>query len=56
MVLNKIRDKYLMEIYLKIERKYNINSVKEKIKAAYLEALRKKSFSQVEFITDVDPY
>ena len=55
-IVNKIRDKYLMEIYLKIERKYNINSVKEKIKAAYLEALRKKDFTQVEFITDVDPY
>ena len=55
-IISKIRDKYLMEIYLKIERKYDINAVKHKIKGAYMEALRKKDFTQVEFITDVDPY
>lgn len=54
--INKIRDKYLMEIYLKIERKYSIVAVKQKIQNAYLEALKKKDFGAVEFVTDVDPY
>ena len=55
-VINKIRDKYLMDLFLKIERKYKMEAVKEIISKAYLEMLKKKEFSVVEFVTDVDPY
>ncbi len=55
-VINKIRDRYLMDIFLKIERKYNINAVKAKISAAQIELLKEKRYSNVELIVDVDPY
>jgi primosomal protein N' (replication factor Y) len=55
-VINKIRDKYLMEIFLKVERKYKIEAVKDIIQSAYLEILKAKTYSSVEFIYDVDPY
>lgn len=55
-IINKIRDKYLMEIYLKVEKKYKIEAVKGIISAAYIELLKTKEYSSVEFIYDVDPY
>ena len=54
--INKIRDKYLMDIFLKVERKYKTEAVKNIIQQAYLELLKKKKFSNAEFIYDVDPY
>ncbi len=55
-VINKIRDKYLMDIFLKVERKYKAEAVKSLIQQAYLELLQKKEYSSVEFVYDVDPY
>ncbi|WP_139135159.1 primosomal protein N' [Roseivirga sp. 4D4] len=55
-LINKIRDKYLMDIYLKVERKYKIEAVKDIIKAAQMELLKKKEFASVEVIVNVDPY
>ncbi len=55
-LINKIRDKYLMEVYLKIERKYKIEAVKDIIKSAQMELLKKKEFASVEVIVNVDPY
>lgn len=55
-IINKIRDKYLMDIFLKVERKYKVEAVKTIIQKAYLELLQKKEYSSVEFIYDVDPY
>lgn len=54
--INKIRDKYLMDIFLKVERKYKTEAVKNIIQQACLELLQKKKFSNAEFIYDVDPY
>jgi primosomal protein N' (replication factor Y) len=55
-LINKIRDKYLMDLFLKVEKKYSMDAVKEKIKAAKLAMLHQKQFSKVEIIADVDPY
>ncbi len=55
-VINKIRDKYLMDLFLKIERKFNIQSVKQKISQAQIELLKEKRYSSIELIIDVDPY
>jgi primosomal protein N' (replication factor Y) len=55
-VINKIRDKYLMEIFLKVEKKYKTEAVKEVIAKAYLELLKTKEYGPVDFIYDVDPY
>lgn len=55
-VINKIRDKYLMEIFLKVEKKYKTEAVKEVITRAYLELLKTKEYGPVDFIYDVDPY
>ena len=55
-LINKIRDKYLMDLFLKIEKKYSIEAVKEKIKEAQLTMLQLKQFNKVEIIADVDPY
>ena len=55
-LINKIRDKYLMEVYLKIERKYKIEAVKDIIKSAQMELLKKKEFASVEVVINVDPY
>lgn len=53
--INKIRDKYLMDIFLKVERKYKTEAVKKIIQQTRLELLKKKKFSNAEFIYDVDP-
>ena len=55
-LINKIRDKFLMDIFLKIERKYKIDAVKELIKKAQLELLKSKELKSAEVIVDVDPY
>ncbi|OEK05550.1 primosomal protein N' [Roseivirga misakiensis] len=55
-LINKIRDKYLMDVYLKIEKKYKIEAVKDVIKKAQLELLKKKELSAAEVIINVDPY
>ena len=55
-LINRIRDKYLMDIYLKIERKYKIDAVKKIIRNAQLELLRQKHYASVEVIVNVDPY
>lgn len=55
-LINRIRDKYLMDIYLKIERKYKIEAVKQIIRSAQMELLKKKEFSSVDVIVNVDPY
>ena len=52
--INKIRDKYLMDIFLKVERKYKTEAVKNIIQQACLELLKKKKFRNAEFIYDVD--
>ncbi|MCO6357352.1 replication restart helicase PriA [Roseivirga pacifica] len=54
-IISKIRDKYLMDIFLKIEKKYNIEFVKERIENAKLELLKDKELKTVEIIPDVDP-
>ena len=55
-VINKIRDRYLMDIFLKIEKKYPISPVKEKIAAIYLKMLQQKAFASIDIVTNVDPY
>lgn len=55
-LINKIRDKYLVDIHLKVERKYKIEAVKDIIRAAQLELLKKKEYSTVEVVLNVDPY
>jgi primosomal protein N' (replication factor Y) (superfamily II helicase) len=55
-VINKIRDKYLMELFIKIEGKYNIQAVKEIIYRAQLELIQEKKFKTIEVIFNVDPY
>ena len=55
-LINKIRDKYLMDVYLKIERKYKIEAVKDIIRSAQMELLKKKEFSSVEVVLNIDPY
>lgn len=55
-VINKIRDKFLMDLFLKVEKKYNIDYVKERIANAKLELLKDKELKTVEIVVDVDPY
>lgn len=55
-LINKIRDRYLMDIFLKVEKKYSMDAVKERIKTAKLQMLKEKRFAKVEIIPDVDPY
>ncbi|MFY0594289.1 replication restart helicase PriA [Roseivirga sp.] len=55
-LINKIRDKYLMDVYLKVEKKYKIEAVKDVIRKAQLELLKKKEFGPAEVIINVDPY
>ena len=55
-LINKIRDRFLMDVFLKIERKYSMEAVKERIKAVKLQILQEKRFSRVDIIADVDPY
>ena len=55
-VINKIRDKYLMDLFLKVERKYKIQAVKDIILQAQIELLKEKRYSSIELIIDVDPY
>ena len=45
-----------MDIYLKVEKRYKIEAVKELIHKAYLELLQKKELKGAEYIYDVDPY
>ena len=55
-MINKIRDRYLMDLFLKIEKKYPINLIKEKMKSIYLEMLQQKTYAAVDIATNVDPY
>lgn len=55
-LINKIRDRFLMDVFLKVEKKYSMVAVKDKIKAAQLKMLQEKRFGKVEVIADVDPY
>lgn len=55
-VINKIRDKYLMDLFIKIEGKYNIAAVKKIIHQAQFELLKEKKFKSVEVIFNVDPF
>lgn len=55
-LINKIRDKFLMDIFLKVEKKYKIEAVKDLIKNAQLELLQNKELKSVEIVIDVDPY
>jgi len=55
-VINKIRDKYLMDLFLKIEGKYNMQAVKEIIYKGQLQLLKEKRFTSIEVIFNVDPY
>lgn len=55
-LINKIRDKFLMDIFLKIEKKYKMEAVKDLIRNAQLELLKVKELKSVEVVVDVDPY
>lgn len=55
-LINKIRDKFLMDIFLKIEKKYKMEAVKDLIRNAQLELLKVKDLKSVEVVVDVDPY
>ena len=55
-LINKIRDRFLMDVFLKVEKKYSMEAVKERIKTAKLKLLEEKRFSQIDVIADVDPY
>lgn len=55
-LINKIRDRFLMDVFLKIEKKYSMEAVKERIKSAKLQMLKEKQYNKVEIIADVDPY
>ncbi len=55
-LINKIRDKYLMDVFLKVERKYNTAAVKEIVDKSKLKLITNKELTGVEIIVDVDPY
>lgn len=55
-LINKIRDKYLVDIHLKVEKKYSIKAVKKIIKNILMEMLQNKSIKKVEVVINVDPY
>ena len=55
-LINKIRDKFLMDIFLKIEKKYKMEAVKDLIRNAQLELLKVKELKSVEVVVDVDPH
>ena len=55
-LINKIRDKYLMDVFLKVERKYNTSAVKEIVDKAKLKLITNKALTGIEIIADVDPY
>ena len=55
-LINKIRDKYLMDVFLKFERKYNTAAVKEIVDKAKLSLITNKELKGIEIIADVDPY
>ena len=55
-LINKIRDKFLMDIFLKIEKKYKMEAVKQLIQKAQLELLKTNEYKSVEVVADVDPY
>lgn len=54
-IINKIRDKYLMDLFIKIEGKYNITAVKKIIYKTQLELITEKRFKSIEVIFNVDP-
>ena len=45
-----------MDIFLKIEKKYKMEAVKDLIRNAQLELLKVKDLKSVEVVVDVDPY
>lgn len=55
-LINKIRDKYLVDIHLKVEKKYNISAVKDIVRNALHEMLQDKVLKKVEIVLNVDPY
>lgn len=56
-MISRIKNKYLMEILVKVKRDINkLRAVKEIISTSSKELLSQKEFKQVQVIFDVDPY
>ena len=45
-----------MDVFLKVERKYNTSAVKEIVDKAKLKLITNKALTGIEIIADVDPY
>jgi primosomal protein N' (replication factor Y) len=54
-VISKIRDRYLREIYLKINRQYDLSKVKNLVSRAIHQLQTKKEYKKTGIIIDVDP-
>lgn len=54
-VISKIRDRYLREVFLKINRKKDIKQIKAVVSQCLVELLSEKSFRKTSVIIDVDP-
>jgi primosomal protein N' (replication factor Y) len=56
-LIDKIRNNYLMEINIKLERnKINLSQVKEKIRNEVRTLLENKEFKNTQVVPDADPY
>jgi len=56
-LIMRIRNKYLREIYIKLERgKINLSKAKEMISGIGTEVEKNKNFPKVSLVYDVDPY
>jgi primosomal protein N' (replication factor Y) len=54
-VISKIRDRYLREIYLKINRQHDLLKVKKLVSGAIQELQSQKEYKKTGIIIDVDP-
>lgn len=54
-LISKIRDRYLREIYLKINRQHDLAKIKKVVAAAIRQLHQEKDFKKTGIIIDVDP-
>ncbi len=55
-LIGKIRNQYLINLMLKLEKGINLLEVKKKIREHSLELLQEKEFRKVKLVIDVDPH